>query len=107
MKLPLTDAQLDDLLHREFATATVPDDGFSARVLHALPPRRRQRRWLLPSAVLIGALLAWLSLLPSPLLQQATREWATSNLHLSSVVVWALLLGVSLLGCAWALEEEA
>lgn len=105
MKHALSDEHLEDLLRRDFVASTVPDDGFSARVLRALPARRPRRRWLLPAAATAGLALAWLSLLPAPLWQEATREWMSSKFQLSAWVVCALLLGVSLLGCAWALEE--
>lgn len=53
---------LDSLL-REQARRGVPDDGFSLRVLHALPPPRRSENWLRPALVLgsaaIGSALAW------------------------------------------------
>lgn len=100
-----SDQELDDLLRRAF-TGAVADDGFSARVMRALPARRRQRPWLLPAAVLVGGLLAWLALLPSPLLQQVGREWLAGDFGGASAAVYMLLFGVSLLGCGWALEER-
>jgi hypothetical protein len=100
----VSDQKLDELLRRDFAGA-VADDGFSAQVMRALPPRRRQRTKLLPIAALIGGLPACLALLPSTLLQQATNEWLTADICSAFVVVCVLLLGVSLLGCSWALEE--
>lgn len=105
MKQALTDTELDALLRRDFVAATVPDDGFSTRVLRALPPRRRKRAWLLPVAALVGALLAWLTLLPAAPWLEVLREWATEQIPLSAWVVWALLFGTGLLGCAWAVEE--
>ncbi len=100
----LDDQKLDELLRCEFAGA-VADDGFSARVMRILPPRQRSQPWLLPIAALAGGLLTWLALLPSPLLQQASREWLAGDLGTTSAVVCAILLGVGLLGCGWALEE--
>jgi hypothetical protein len=102
----LSDQKIDELLRRDFAGA-VADGGFSARVIRALPPRRRRRPWLLPVAALIGGLLASLALLPSPLLQQAATEWLAADIGAAFVVVCVLLFGVSLLGCGWALEEAA
>lgn len=98
----LSDEKLDELLRRSFADAPA-DDGFSARVMRALPPRRQPL--LLPIAVLAGALLACLAILPSPLLRQATSQWLAGDIGASAALVCALLLGVTLLGCAWALEE--
>lgn len=99
-----SEQKLDEMLRRGFPGA-VADEGFSARVMRALPARRRPRPWLLPAAMLAGVLLTWLTLLPSPLLQQAAREWAAGGLGATSVAVYALLLGVMWLGCSWALEE--
>ncbi|MCE2915065.1 MAG: hypothetical protein ACOVOT_03310 [Rubrivivax sp.] len=102
----LSDADLDELLRRDFA-GPIADDGFAARVSGALPPRPRQRAWLIPAAAVAGGLLTWLTVLPSPLLQQAAREWLAGSIGPTSGTVLALLLGLGLLGCAWALEEEA
>jgi hypothetical protein len=53
-----------EALLRAHARAGVPDDGFSARVMRALPPGPRPRAWLRPALVAgsgaVGALLAWL-----------------------------------------------
>lgn len=102
----LSDEQLDELLRGNLVTA-VADDGFSARVMRALPPRPRRHPWLLPVAALAGCLLAGLALLPAPPLQQATGEWFAADIGAPSAVLCALLLGVALLGCGWALEESA
>jgi len=101
----MSDQKIDDLLRRQFA-GPVPDDGFSARVTRALPARRRPRPWLLPVAALAGSLLAWLTLLPSPLWQQVAHEWSAGDLGATSAGLGVLLLGVSLLGCGWALDES-
>lgn len=101
----ISDQKIDDLLRRQFA-GPVPDDGFLARVTRALPARRRPRPWLLPVAALAGSLLAWLTLLPSPLWQQVAHEWLAGGFGASSAGVCVLLVGVSLLGCGWALEES-
>ncbi len=99
------DRKLDDLLRRSF-TGAVDDDGFSERVMSALPTRRRKQSWLLPAAALIGGLLVWWTLLPSELVQQVAREWLAGDQGAASAGVYALLLGFSWLGCAWALEES-
>lgn len=101
----ISDQELDERLRRAF-TGAVADDGFSARVMRALPARRRQRPWLLPAAALTGGLLAWLALLPSPLLQQFAREWLAGDFGSVSAGIYLLSFGLSLLGCAWALEEK-
>lgn len=100
----LSDHSLDNLLRRSFAGA-VADDGFTERVMHALPARR-QRPWLLPGAALAGGLLAWLALLPSPPWRQVAQEWLAGGFGMASVGGCVLLLGVSLLGCGWALADE-
>jgi hypothetical protein len=101
----ISERQIDELLRRDFAGG-VAEDGFSVRVTRALPARRKSRPWMLPTAALAGSLLAWLALLPSPLLQQAAQEWVTGNLGATSAGVGVLLLGVSMLGCGWALDES-
>jgi len=99
----LSDQKLDELLRQNFAG--VPDHGFSKRVLRALPQRPSPRIWLLPAAAVIGGLLTWLALLPSPIWQAAASELLTRDAGATSLMLSALLFGVSLLGCAWALEE--
>lgn len=102
----LTDEHLDALLRRDFS-GPVEDAGFSAAVMRTLPPRARSRPWLVPGAALAGALLAWLSLLPSPIWQRLADEWLAGGLGTASTAVCALLLGMGLLGCGWALQEAA
>lgn len=101
----ISDQNIDYLLRRQFV-GPVPDDGFAARVTRALPARRRPRPWLLPVAALAGSLLAWFTLLPSPLWQQVAHEWLAGGLGATSAGVGVLLLGVSLLSCGWALDES-
>ena len=101
----LDDEDLDQWLRRS-AELAVPDDGFSARVMRVLPARKPQQG-ALPYALLVGGLLAGWSLLPSPLLQQALREWQAAAPGASSAVLVLLLFGVGLLSCSWALEEAA
>lgn len=51
--------RLDEWL-RDGAAASLPDDGFSTRVLAALPPRRARasagRMWILPAAGVVAGL---------------------------------------------------
>lgn len=53
-----------EALLRADACAGVPDEGFSERVMRALPAAPRPRAWLRPALVggsgAVGALLAWL-----------------------------------------------
>ncbi|GGA84726.1 hypothetical protein GCM10011521_23930 [Arenimonas soli] len=99
-----SDPQLDDLLRRNFPGA-VADDGFSARVMRRLPPRRGPRPWLLPGAAVTGSLVAWLALMSSPVWQQVAQEWLADDFGAASAGIGVLLLGVTLVSCAWALEE--
>lgn len=101
----ISDQKIDDLLRRQFA-GPVPDDGFVARVTLALPARAQSRPWLLPVAALAGSLLAWLTLLPSPLWRQVAHELLAGGLGATSAGVGVLLFCVSLLSCGWALDES-
>ncbi len=101
----LSDQALEELLRRD--VRAIPDQGFSARVMRALPTPPRQRHWLMPAAAISGALLAWLALLPATLLQQAASDWLAGNMGPSTLALWALVLCVGLLGCGWALEEAS
>ncbi len=101
----ISDQRIDDLLRRNFNGA-VPDDGFSAQVTRALPARQRPRPWLLPVSALVGGLLTWMTLVPSPLWQQAAREWLAGGFGAASSGVCVLVLGLAILGCSWALEES-
>lgn len=53
-----------EALLRADARAALPDDGFSARVVNALPATARPNAWVRPALVAgsgaVGALLAWL-----------------------------------------------
>jgi hypothetical protein len=100
----VSDAQLDDLLRRQFPGA-VADDGFAARVMRALPPRRESRYWVLPGAAVAGGVAAWLALMPSPLWQHVAQELLAGEFGAASVGIGALLLGVTMLSCAWSLQE--
>jgi hypothetical protein len=102
----LTDEQLDALLRRDFG-GPVEDAGFTDAVIRTLPARGRPHPLLVPAAALAGALLAWLSLLSAPIWQQLVDEWQTGGFGTASAVVCALLMGIGLLGCGWALEEAA
>jgi hypothetical protein len=100
----LDDQKLDDLLRRQFPGA-VAEDGFTSRVMRALPPRRAPRPWLVPGAAVAGSVLAWLALMPSPVWQQAAREWLQGDLGAATAGIGVLLMVVTLVSCAWSLEE--
>lgn len=101
-----SDDALDALLRRGFE-GHVPDDGFSARVVRALPARPRRRAWPLPLAALCGGLLAWATLAPSPLWRDVAQEAATGVPGAAIAVLLAVALGFGTVCCAWALEEHA
>lgn len=96
--------QIDELLRREF-NAALPDDGFSNRVLSALPSRPRSRRWIAPAALLAGAISTLASLWPAPLWQLASNEWARGSPGTMMALTLALGLAAGLMACTWALVE--
>jgi hypothetical protein len=102
----LSDEAIDALLRRDFE-GPVADDGFSLRVMHALPTRKRRPTWLLPLALAGGGALAWAALTPSSLWLEVAREGATGSPGPATVLFLVVMLGTGLVGCAWALEESA
>ena len=98
------DSDLDALLRRHF-DADIPDDGFSARVVAALPPRPRQRPWALPLAAAAGATLTWASIAPAPLWQLAADAWITGNAGMPLAVACSLILLLATAACGWALTD--
>lgn len=101
----IRDDALDALLSREF-DGPVIDDGFSARVMGALPPRRPWTTWVLPTAAVVGGAFAWAALAPSPLWREVATEMAAGSSTGAALAFIALLLGLGVLGVAWALEES-
>lgn len=85
---------LDRLLRARF-DGPLPDDGFSARVLRALPPRPRRRRWPVPAALLAGAGLSLASVAP------VLTGGGVGRLVLAGVLAG----GLSVLAACWALAE--
>lgn len=97
MNDPLRDP-IETLL-RANARGALPDAGFSARVVHALPPRRLARPWLKPLLVTgsaaIGSALAW-GLAPSGIsLLQGFLDLARLQSHTPSAFA-ALGLAVAM-----------
>lgn len=100
------DPDLDALLRQHF-DATLPDDeGFSARVIAALPPRPRQRRWTLPVAAAAGTALTWISIAPARLWPLATDAWTHGNASTPVLVASSLTLLLAMAACGWALLES-
>lgn len=98
------DQALEEWLRRDFE-GSVADDGFAARVMRSLPPKRRREPWLVPAVALAGAVFSWLALLPSPVFELAAKEWNAGAIGPASVVVLSLLLAMGVLGSAWALDD--
>jgi hypothetical protein len=98
------DPDLDALLRRHF-DAAIPDDGFSARVIAALPPRPRQRPWTLPLAAMAGTALTWASIAPAPLWNLAADAWTAGNAGTPVIVAGSLILLLAMAACGWALAD--
>lgn len=96
---------LDALLRQHFDAALPDDDGFSARVIPALPPRPRERAWALPLAATAGTVLTWASIAPVPLWHLAADAWATGNAGTPVLVASSLILLLAMAACGWALAE--
>jgi hypothetical protein len=100
-----------DALLRE-ADEYLPDEGFTARVLAALPPRRRRgwrRTLILAGASLVaGALAAWQLPSPSLVSEMLAWGWRAAAPHLFGLLL-PVLLALAALG--WSLytlvTEEA
>jgi len=98
------DDRLDEWLRHD-AAAPLPDDGFSFRVLAALPPRRAKapagRMWMLPAAGLVAGLAIVISRGGAPtgldvspigvLMTDLGSALPESSLGLALVVVAAVL----------------
>jgi hypothetical protein len=95
---------LDRQLRREFQA--VADDGFSMRVMRALPLRQQTPAWVLPTAALGGGLLALVALVPAALWKVVLAEALAQDLGAASVTLLTLLLAFGFLSCAWALDES-
>ena len=94
------DDEIEALLLRQFAP--VSDEGFSDRVMRALPPRRRRATWPLWSGILMGAVACWLVLLHSPLLR---LDWVSGDWSASAVTMLLAMLGVATLALVWGVAE--
>ncbi len=82
-----------DVLLREQAEY-VADEGFTARVMNSLPPRRRRRSWrayiLTFAFLLCGAIGLW-AMPPLPLLVDLAH-WGIQNPQLSLLLVFVPVL---------------
>jgi hypothetical protein len=100
----LSDQQLDELLCQNMVRA-IDDDGFSVRVMRALPPRRPPRFGLIPMAVATGCALTWFALQRAPLWQPLGHDSLANPLGAGAALTLVVIIAVSALGCVWALEE--
>lgn len=98
------DDAIDALLRRQFE-GTVPDNGFSDRVMQQLPARPRRRSWPLWCGIAAGAVACASSLWSAPMVQLAWRNWVGGELSPPAIVLLIALAGMSLLAMCWSLAE--
>ena|SRR5690348_11746970 len=98
------DDQIEALLRRQFDGPT-PDQGFSQRVMQALPPRRHRAIWPLWSGVLAGACSCWLVLLRSSLLRMGWRDWTNDHWSAPAITALLVMLGMAMLALVWSVAE--
>ena len=98
--------QLDALLAQQ-CIQPIANDGFSERVMAALPERRATPfgRMLLVGACTIGALLAAWQLSEAEILRTAIGELQQADAGFASTLVLTTLLALGLGLCGWALDE--
>jgi hypothetical protein len=99
------DEEIEVLMRRQF-TGPVADDGFSARVLHNLPPRRRPIVWPIGLGIVAGLILCWLNLSDVPMLQTGWSDWLAGVLSMQTIGMWLVMSAVSLLALGWSLAEQ-
>jgi hypothetical protein len=104
---PPDDAQLEAWLHASAALPSLPDDGFTSRVLSALPPPARQqntqREWFCVGGALIGTVVATFGALSSGNLSAdlpALQDTILATVAQLSVPAIGLALGITL-GSLW------
>lgn len=98
--------QLDALLTQQ-CIQPITNDGFSERVMAALPARRATPfgRMLLLAACTIGALLAAWQLAEAEILRTAIDELQHADTGIASTIVLSTLLALGLGLGGWALDE--
>jgi hypothetical protein len=96
--------EIEALLRTQF-DGSVPDDGFSDRVMLQLPPRSRRTAWPLLAGMLAGIGTCWLSLLSTSLLHVGWQDWISGELSASAITIMAVVVGMSLLTCLWTMME--
>lgn len=98
-----------EALLREDARRRLPDDGFSARVERALPPRRTQS-WLRPALVLgsaaLGGALAWILAPEGSSLVQGFLDLARQDSRTpSAAAAMGTVLAMTVIAAVLAAEE--
>ena len=110
---PPDDAQLEAWLRASAAQPSLPDDGFTQRVLTALPPPARQpsarRMWFCTGGALVGIIVAALGALRSgsrPGNLPALGDTIIAVLTQLSVPAFGLALGITLLSLLFAFRDR-
>jgi hypothetical protein len=98
------DEEIEALLRRQF-DGPVHDEGFSGRVMQALPPRRRRATWPLWCGALAGVAACWLALLRSSLLRVGWQDWANDHWSAAAITVLLVMLGMAMLALVWGVAE--
>ena len=98
------DEEIEALLRKQFH-GSIPDDGFSDRVMQQLPRRRRPAVWPLWAGILAGTGACWLSLLPSQLLHVGWQNWISGELSASAITLMSVIAVMSLSALWWATME--
>ena len=109
---PPDDTCLETWLRTEATLTPLPDDGFSARVVAALPapaPRPRQRAWLCVASAAIGFAVAAANgaFLPGSL--AALPQWEQTAIQFGALLTDPMLLlalGTSGLSALYALKSD-
>jgi hypothetical protein len=107
----MTTDDRDDKLIESMLSQSEPldDDGFTARVMEALPPRRtrRSRIWILSSFSLLACVLGFLLLPADSFLWESIRSAARMELSPVTITVTFSLLGLAVWGAVSAATSEA
>jgi hypothetical protein len=101
------DQWLDSLLSSE--QEEIPDSGFTARVLAALPPRRspaRRRFWILGTSILLACLVCFWILPAGRFLWETLERAAFLQVSLGSVIVLLSLVGTIVWGAFSSLWQN-
>ncbi len=98
------DHEIEALLQAQFE-GSVPDDGFSDRLLQQLPSRRRRAACPLLVGILAGMAACWLSLSSTPLLRIGWQDWISGELSMPAITLLSGMVGMSLLALLWTMME--